>query len=230
MENNGRRHTSAVVCSYPQFHGFSFEPHHHQSRQSRGSCDGDSANPVNSWMARISRNIKDLKGDFTNSPPQIVINCFQSVFVLVIAIVETEVLNCPLKTVETSLLSRLSRLYCWSWQDSTQASSANHRGSRLQLHADMHILCLNFYCICIWFGIVFVQHFFVQPQRLGGISGRSPVMYLWSGHTATRPSKASVIDSHSSLFTYSPLSPAAATLCLSKRILARGPKMAIPTL
>ena len=143
-----------------------------------------------------------------------------------IAIVETEVLNCPLKTVETSLLSRLSRLYCWSWQDSTQASSANHRGSRLQLHADMHILCLNFYCICIWFGIVFVQHFFVQPQRLGGISGRSPVMYLWSGHTATRPSKASVIDSHSSLFTYSPLSPAAATLCLSKRILARGPKMA----
>ena len=27
VENNGRRHTSSVVCWYPQFHGFSFEPH-----------------------------------------------------------------------------------------------------------------------------------------------------------------------------------------------------------
>ena len=117
VQNNGRRHTSVqfspVVCPYRQFHGFYFELHLTMgSAQKDGSSDGDSANPANSSMAGIKRNIKDLQGDFTNSPPQIVINCFQSVFVLVIAIVETEVLNCPLKTVETSLLSRLSRLYC----------------------------------------------------------------------------------------------------------------------
>ena len=48
--------------------------------------------------------------------------------------------------------------------------------------------------MCTWKCIVFVRDFFVQPQRLGGISGRSLVMYLWSGLTATRPTKASVID------------------------------------
>ena len=81
-ENNERRHTSVQFGRCRQFDGFYFEPHQLNvgCRQKGGSCKGDSANPLNSWMARISKNIKDLKGGYVNFSSQMVINCFQSIF------------------------------------------------------------------------------------------------------------------------------------------------------
>ena len=84
-------------------------------------------------------------------------------------------------------------------------------------------LCLALYCVCV--GFLCFNH-----TRLGGICGRSLVMYLWSCYTATRPTKSPTdwYPIPNSLLIYtSSLSLTSNVLPLTKGILPQGLRMAL---
>ena len=85
---------------------------------------GDSANPFNSWMARISKNIKDLNGDFPRNWLLIVFRWSFSESICH----DRDSCSDMVMPSELSYYQRLFKVvYCSSWQDSSSASSTNHR-------------------------------------------------------------------------------------------------------